>query len=56
MLNADAAKYRVNDMVRSSEAHRVSRASAARHSAHRKVIVRRVAATAVAMLPLPIKH
>jgi hypothetical protein len=56
MLNADAARYRVNDMVRSSDAHRVSRGIAARRSAQRKTVVRRVITTTAGLLPVPIKH
>ncbi|HLB39333.1 MAG TPA: hypothetical protein VJM84_02680 [Actinomycetota bacterium] len=56
MLNADAARYRVNDMVRSSEAHRASRGIAARRSAHRKTVARRVISTAAGLLPIPVKH
>ena len=56
MLNGDAAKYRVNDMVRSAEAHRVSRSIAARRTAQRAASIRRVAASTAALLTIPFRH
>jgi hypothetical protein len=56
MLNGDVARYRTQDLVRAGEAHRASRAIAARRQAARGTRVRRVITTAVAMLPIPVKH
>ena len=56
MLNGDAAKYRVNDMVRSAEGHRASRSSAARRSAERASSIRRIATSTVALVTMPFRH
>lgn len=56
MLNGDAAKYRVNDMVRIAEGHRASRSSAARRSAQRVTAIRRVVAPTLTLLTIPFRH
>lgn len=56
MLNGDAAKYRVNDMVRIAEGHRASRSIAARRSAQRATSIRRVAASTATLLTIPFRH
>ena len=56
MLNGDAAKYRVHDMVRSAEGHRAGRPIAARRSDRRASTIRRVAAATAALLSLPFRH
>jgi hypothetical protein len=53
MLNGDAATYRTQDMLRASEAHRVSRETAARHAKRRNARIRRAASVAIALLPVP---
>ncbi len=56
MLNGDAAKYRVHDMVRSAEGHRASRPIAAVRSDRRASTIRRVTAATVALLSVPFRH
>lgn len=56
MLNGDAARYRVHDMVRSAEGHRVGRPIAAGRSDRRATTIRRVAAATVALLSVPFRH
>jgi hypothetical protein len=56
MLNGDAAKYRVHDMVRSAEGHRASRPVAAVRSDRRASTIRRVAVATVALLSVPFRH
>lgn len=56
MLNGDAAKYRVHDMVRSAEGHRAGRPIAAVRSDRRASTIRRVAAATAALLSLPFRH
>jgi len=56
MLNGDAAKYRVSDMVRSADARRASRSIAARRSAQRAESIRRVAASTMTLLTIPFRH
>jgi hypothetical protein len=56
MLNGDAAKYRVHDMVRSAEGHRASRPIASRRSDRRASTIRRVAAATAALLSVPLRH
>jgi hypothetical protein len=53
MLNGDAAKYRTQDMIRASEAHRAGRAQAKRRAARRNARVRGVLASAAALVTLP---
>jgi hypothetical protein len=54
MLNADAARYRTQDLVRASETHRASRAVAKRRGERRNTRVRGVLASAAALITLPI--
>lgn len=54
MLNGDAARYRTQDMVRASEAHRASREIAMRRSAHRRAQVRGVLSTVATLVTLPL--
>jgi len=56
MLNGDAARYRVHDMVRSAEGHRSSRSIAAGRSARRATTIRRVATATAALLSMPFRH
>jgi hypothetical protein len=56
MLNGDAAKYRVQDMIRSAEGHRAGRSIAAVRSDRRVSTIRRVAAATAALLSLPFRH
>ena len=56
MLNGDAAKYRVHDMVRSAEGHRAGRPVAAVRSDRRATTIRRVTAATVAILSVPFRH
>ena len=56
MLNGDAAKYRVHDMVRSAEGHRAGRRIAAVRSDRRASTIRRVAVATAALLSLPFRH
>ena len=56
MLNGDAARYRVNDMVRSGESHRASRSIAKRRASQRRALTRRIITTAAALLPIPLRH
>ena len=56
MLNGDAAKYRVHDMVRSAEGHRASRPIAEVRSDRRASTIRRVAAATVTLLTVPFRH
>jgi hypothetical protein len=56
MLNGDAAKYRVHDMVRSAEGHRASRSLADRRSAQRAASIHRIATSAMALLTIPFRH
>jgi hypothetical protein len=53
MLNGDAAKYRTQDMIRASEAHRASKAQAKRHAAGRNARLRTAMSSTVAMLTIP---
>ena len=56
MLNGDAAKYRVHDIVRSAEGHRASRPIASRRIDQRASTIRRVAAATAALLSVPLRH
>jgi len=56
MLNGDAARYRVHDMVRSAEGHRASRPIAAGRSDRRASTIRRMTAATVALLAVPFRH
>ena len=56
MLNGDVARYRVHDMVRSAEGHRVGRPIAAARSDRRASTIRRVAAATAALLSVPLRH
>jgi len=56
MLNGDAAKYRVHDMIRSAEGHRAGRPIAAVRSDRRAATIRRVGAAMAAVLSLPFRH
>jgi hypothetical protein len=53
MLNGDAARYRTQDMMRSSQAHRESRAVAKRRSERRHARVRGVLTSAITLVTLP---
>ena len=56
MLNGDVARYRVHDMVRSAEGHRVGRSLAERRAARRATSLRRIASSTVALLSIPFRH
>jgi hypothetical protein len=56
MLNGDAARYRVNDMVRSAEGHRASRPIAAGRRDRRTSAIRRVGAATATLLSIPFRH
>lgn len=53
MLNGDAARYRTQDMLRASEAHRASKAQAKRHAERRNARLRTVMSSTVALLSIP---
>ena len=54
MLNGDIARYRTQDMLRSSEAHRASRSLAKKHAERRNRRVRGTASGIAALITLPI--
>ena len=54
MLNGDVAKYRTQDMLRSSEAHRASRSLAKKHAERRNRRIRTTASGIAALVDLPI--
>ena len=54
MLNADVARYRVDDMVRAGAQRRATKLSDARRSNARGLKRRAVISAAIALLPLPI--
>ena len=56
MLNADVAKFRTEDLLRTAEARRATQAIVQRRRAARAVLARRMITTAVALLPIPVRH
>jgi hypothetical protein len=54
MLNGDAARYRTQDMQRSSEAYRAGRDAAKRHTERRNAKVRGVLASVATLFTFPI--
>jgi hypothetical protein len=56
MLNGDVARYRTDDLLRAGAAHRASRMAVDRERAARATRLRRMLTTAIAMLPIPVKH
>jgi hypothetical protein len=54
MLNGDVAKYRTQDMLRSSEAHRASRSLAKKHAERRNRRIRTTASGIAALVTFPI--
>jgi hypothetical protein len=56
MLHGDVARYRTEDLMRTAETRRASRAAHERHRAVRRSMVRRVVTTATALLPIPVRH
>jgi hypothetical protein len=56
MLNGDVARYRTDDLLRAGAAHRASRMAVDRERAARATRLRRMLTTAIAKLPIPVKH
>jgi hypothetical protein len=56
MLNGDVARYRTEDLLRVAEARRVGSSVVRRRRGARSATLRRIAATAAALLPVPIRH
>jgi hypothetical protein len=54
MLNGDIARYRTQDMLRSSEAHRGTRELARKHADRRNRRIRSAASGIAALVTLPI--
>ena len=54
MLNGDVAKYRTQDMLRSSEAHRATRSLAKKQAERRNRRIRSTASGIAALVTLPI--
>jgi hypothetical protein len=56
MLTGEMAKYRIDERVRSAEAHRLAKSTRAGRTADARSGARRVASTIAAALLWPIRH
>jgi hypothetical protein len=56
MLNGDIARYRTDDLLRTSDARRVRRPTERRHAARRRTHLRTAATSVAALVTLPFRR